>query len=363
MLPILLRCVAARNVPFCQFVWRQTLCVALVFVLAHAAAPGASAVEPVLRINSVGASTIVFSPDGRYLATAHPDVDGIHVWDATTGKRVGVLKSKPLVELPGVWQQGIYGLDWSGTARLIATGGMEGVVRLWDPRNYREIAALHRGRYCIRALRFTPDGKRLVSGTQDGKLIISDVDSKQTAATYTPQGGKYILDLAVSPDGKLAAVSGIGEIRLHDIASARLLRTFPVEARASPRLCFSTDGATVYALIQNWKNPAIRAWDIKTGRDKTLVKLKDMPAWAFAISTDGQWLAYASPERVVTLLHTKAPQRRITLTGHGARVVALAFSSKQQLASSQGSISIWDLSAVLKQADQLPTIKLPTIKE
>jgi WD40 repeat protein len=83
----------------------------------------------------------------------------VAVWDLNTGRPVSRLRG----------DQGILGaLTYSPDGRRLVTGGDDGAVRLWDPFTGEEVLTLrgHQGR--VERLAFTHDGRRLVSLGHDG---------------------------------------------------------------------------------------------------------------------------------------------------------------------------------------------------
>lgn len=97
--------------------------------------------------------SVAFSPDGRRLLIGH---DYCEVWDVDEGKLIR--------ELPG--SQVAYAPD----GKTIATGGGEiiGEARVWDAESGAQRARLIGGhRYSLTSLLYSPNGKRIVSGSAD----------------------------------------------------------------------------------------------------------------------------------------------------------------------------------------------------
>ncbi|MFS8104774.1 hypothetical protein LFM09_47500 [Lentzea alba] len=155
-------------------------------------------------------------------------------------------------------EEAVYAIASQPGGKLLATGGSEGVVRLWDGDTEHRLTG-HSG--AIGAVAFSPDGTLLASAGEDGVVRIWDVASR------TPSGEQLIghtgpvYSVAFSPDGRLLATgSGDSSVRIWDLATrgqvspGHLQHTAPVRA-----VRFSPDGRT---LASGGDDSAVRLWDI-----------------------------------------------------------------------------------------------------
>jgi WD40 repeat protein len=110
--------------------------------------------------------------------------------------------------------------DWNGVSDLIATGGPDGVVRLWSADGKRWSAEDFRHPSSIEVLKFSPDGRWLATGCRDGGLRLWSVTSGVwTGAGWYHAGpvtrvefssdGKYLLSASRDGTARVVSVPGV----------------------------------------------------------------------------------------------------------------------------------------------------------
>jgi WD40 repeat protein len=86
-------------------------------------------------------------------------------------------------------------MAYAPDGRFLATGDVDGVVRLWDPETGKLLRALTGHQSAVRSLGFTPDGRELASGSSDGTIVLWDM-----AGAMPPKaGGMPTLSLEAMP--------------------------------------------------------------------------------------------------------------------------------------------------------------------
>jgi WD40 repeat protein len=102
------------------------------------------------------------------------------------------------------------GVAFSPDGRTLATGLLDGIVKLWDVASGQELRSLSGQTKAVFGLAFSPDGKTLASGGDNIKLW--DVASGQEIGSLNVTD---VYRLAFSPDGKLILSGSVyGTVRL-----------------------------------------------------------------------------------------------------------------------------------------------------
>src|SRR5262249_12965472 len=131
------------------------------------------------RLPGPTAGSVVFSPDGRTLATG--DSDGrVCLWDLASGKEVRRL---------GAEHRSCWSLAYSPDGRLLATVADDKAVHLWDTATGKEVRKLRgqaaRTPSLVRVVAFSHDGKLLATGsfpdrgTHESTVCLWEVATRQ----------------------------------------------------------------------------------------------------------------------------------------------------------------------------------------
>jgi WD40 repeat protein len=160
--------------------------------------------EQILQSITDDCQAVVFSPDGKTLATAS-DTGGVKLWDTETG-----LEQKSLLD-PKI---DVWSLAFHPDGKTLAIGRADGFINLMDVKTGNEkTTAILRHAGGVRSLAFTPDGKTLASGSEDRLVKLWDPHSGLELLTL--KGHKdAVYAVAFSPDSNtLASACHDGSIK------------------------------------------------------------------------------------------------------------------------------------------------------
>ena len=130
--------------------------------------------------------------------------------------------------------------------RWIVTGGEDGVARVWQtPESVALLPTMSRANWGIRALAFSPDGSTILTGNDDGELMLWDAQrSNRTRRPHPEQSPGSVLSVAFRADGRMFAAAGERQpVRIFDSLTGRLIRELPGTADSTSVAFRSRDGA------------------------------------------------------------------------------------------------------------------------
>jgi WD40 repeat protein len=94
---------------------------------------------------------------------------------------------------------------FSPDGKTLASGSQDGTVQLWNPVTRQQIKSLVTNpKLLIQSVAFSPDGKTLASGSHDGTVQLWNPATGQPIGEPL-QGHGQVLSVVFSPDGKILA--------------------------------------------------------------------------------------------------------------------------------------------------------------
>lgn len=316
-----------------------------------AAAPGSpirAELHRQIAFTSSPARRLAFSPDGKLLAASSVD-GGIRIW------RVAERGPPRLLRHDG----GVTSLGFSSDGGLLASGGYDRKVMLWRVADGRPIRSLAGHEGTVWTVDVSNDGERVASGGEDGHVRLWR--SRDGAPIADNKGHDLnVWTVRFAPGGGLLASSSFDHrIRLWDGRSGAPLKTLSGHSQAVVGLDIGPAGRF---LASGGDDSTVRLWSLPGGAPIRTMKAHQH-VYSVAISPDGQWLASGGRARSAastlwdqaTGLGRPGPALRLWRVRDGAElqsmdlpgdVVSTAFSPDGNwlaAATEEGILTIWRL--------------------
>lgn len=180
----------------------------------------------------------------------------------------------------------------SPNGRLLATGGGDSLVRLWNASTAEPLGEPLQATYAVVALAFSSDGKVLLAGAADGGVRMWDAASGRRRGESLKMRGA-VHAVAFSPHGQLAAAAGAvgdphlepaGEVQLCQVETGQNLGAALAHPRPVRALAFSPGGRL---LLTGCDDGRARFFLTATGAPLGQPLAHNAPVTAVAFSRDG----------------------------------------------------------------------------
>ncbi len=199
----------------------------------------------------------------------------------------------------------------------------------------------------VASLRFSPDGKVLAVGGY-GEVRLLDSNSGKVLAALTGHT-HYVRSMAFSPDGKMLAAAGgapqiEGEIKIWDVDSHQLVRTIRGHSDCIYSVAWSPDGKLI---ASGSYDRMVKLWDAATGKEVRNLQDHIDAVFAVAFSPDGKRLASASQDRSVKIWDVASGKRLYTLSDASDGLTSVAYSPAGDQVAAAGydkTIYVWRVS-------------------
>jgi len=241
-------------------------------------------------------------------------------------------------------QDSVESLAFLAGGRQLASGGVDGTIRIWNVDNGKTLRVLRGHRRSVHAIAASPDGQLLVSAGNENRLLLwNPATGKQLGSLSGHAYEAYVL--AFSPDGRQLASAGRERtILLWDLALRRVIRKLEGHEDTILALAFSPDGRW---LLSGGKDGQLKRWNLETGNEfATIPAHRGRQITAISISPNGKWIATAGGDDMVRLWVAESEAFKRSMPDSSGFMSTLLFTpdSRQLIAGGTSwAVRIWDV--------------------
>lgn len=288
---------------------------------------------------------VAFSPNGRLVAagagvTGQPGT--LAICDVATGK---ILQTRTH---PGGYVRAV---RFTPDGQRLVSGDAAGNIRIWQTETGEELQTIAAHTKSVAGIAIDPAGGKVVScaphftrGDEPGELKVWDLNTGKLLRADNPHRGQ-VSAVAISPDGQWAASAGGGprsELLIWRMDSGEVVRRIDKGDDLLHRIEFTPDGRRI---VTSGFGAAPRVWAIDTGMAGPPFTGHEGITWSVAASADGARLVSAGQDHRVRLWDPSDGTETLTLRGENGAALSVAFSPKgTHIAAGfeNGAVRIWD---------------------
>ena len=229
-------------------------------------------------------TNIVFSPNGRLLASIASLDPIIKIWDTVNG---GLIRN---ITLSGV-RYISFKSDGNNMATAYNDRQIGDGVKIWNMANGNELRTIeHTAR--VQSVTYSPDGRYILTASSDGIRIWNEGNGQ---LIRTISNRTRFMNAVYSPNGRYIAATHDGDningIRVFNAETGQEIRYIPIRLNNYRILFFSSDSRQLFINTREDSNASLKMFNIETGQELQSFSIEEN---RIAFSNDNRIILTAS---------------------------------------------------------------------
>jgi eukaryotic-like serine/threonine-protein kinase len=229
---------------------------------------------------------------------------------------------------------------FSPDGKSVLTGGDDGLVQLWDAESGQPVGQPLNHPGTVFAVAFSPDGSSLITGCSDKMARLWHTATGQLIGSPFPHGGE-VMAVAFSPDGKtILTGSTDNRAQLWDVPTGRPIGQPLLHEHSVLCVAYSPDGKSLLTGISNGR---ARRWEAATGQ--AIGSPFDNQLFCVGYSPDGRTVLTGGSDGTAKQWNaaTGSPYREPIRHGPKVRAVAVSPDGRTVLTAGEDKTArLWD---------------------
>jgi len=240
---------------------------------------------------------------------------------------------------------GTWAASGGGKPTAAGSSAADSTIKIWDLETGACRSTLSGHTKRVECVAITPDGKRILSGSDDDTMRVWDAANGKALGSW--QASQHFVLSVVALSGQRAISAGAGRdpvLKIWDLGSHECLATLVGHSQAVVSVAVSKNEKWA---VSGSFDRTIRLWNLETSECLATIRGHSDDVRSVQITSDGRFAVSGSSDKTVKVWDLEAGACVGTLEGHQDSVDSVAISPDGALIASTGfndeTLRIWDL--------------------
>jgi len=234
---------------------------------------------------------------------------------------------------------------FSPDGRRVVSGSRDKSARIWDASSGQQLLMLSGHTGGLNDAQFSPDGREVVTAAADRTARLWDAASGKELRVLSGHTD-YLASATFSPDGlRIVTAGGDRTARVWDAASGKQLLVLSGHTAVMRSAAYSADGKRIVTCAFDGTT---RVWDATSGKQLLVINgPTSLLEWA-AFSPDGRRIVTAAYDKTARIFDAASGLQLLVLNGHADGVLSASYSPDGRYvvtASLDRTARVWDASS------------------